>query len=148
MIEINDNNLVVDGKQMPIEKINIIKLIKNKLYLSNNIVEISPKSYKLDEVVAALQEAGLTNFVKIENAIVNAGNVESMYIKYYQYAGISIFQCEKYNADMCNLVICCKNGKEETISFSSSKEAEKNYHILDSVVTEIKNKQVFEKLAD
>ena len=148
MIEINGNMLFIDEKSTQIENINIIKSIKNKLYFSNNIVEISPKSHNIDEVYSVLQQAGLSNFVLINNAIVNASNIESMYIKYYQYAGLSILQCEKGNAEMCNLILCCKNGKEETISFPTTKEAEKCYHILDAAVADIKNRQVYEKLAD
>ena len=138
MIEIKNDNLIIDNKSTPINQINMIQSAKGKLYFSNSIVEISKESYDINEVFATLQAAGLKDFILIDNVIVNIENVESMYIKYFQYAGISIFQCDKENAEMYMLVLNCKNGRTENIFYRSSKEAEKSYHILDNAIIDYK----------
>lgn len=142
MLEVKNNNLIIDDKKRAIDEINMIQSAKGKLYFSNNIVEISQNSYDINEVYKTLQSAGLNNFVLYDNVIVNANNVESVYFKYFQYAGISIIQCDKANAEMCMLVLNCKNGISETISFRTDKEAEKCYHVIDNAITTLKNAQI------
>ena len=143
MIEIKNKTLIIDGKSAPIKDVNMIQSAKGKLYFSNKFVEVSKNSYEINDVYKILKNVGITNFVLVDKVIVNAENIKSLYIQYYQYAGLSIFQCDKANAEMCMLCINCKNGRSETISFSSAKEAEKCYHILDNAVADIKSSQIY-----
>ena len=78
----------------------------------------------------------------IDNVIVNTENVSDIYVKYFQYAGISIFQCNKENAEMYMLVMNCKNGKAETISFSSIEELEKYRNIIENSIANLKSSQM------
>ena len=142
MVEIKNNNLIIDGKSTPIDEINMIQSAKGKLYFSNNIVEISKESHDIKELNNIFQQAGLTNFVLIDNVIVNTENVSDIYVKYFQYAGISIFQCNKENAEMYMLVMTCKNGKAETISFSSIEELEKYRNIIENSIANLKSLQM------
>lgn len=142
MIEIKNDNLIIDKKTTPINQINMIQSAKGKLYFSNSIVEISEKPYDINEVYEKLQSAGCSNFVLIDNVIINVSNVDSTYIKYFQYAGISIFQCDKKNAEMYMLVLNCKNGRAENIFYRSAKEAEKAYHKLDDSIIDFKTAQL------
>ena len=143
MIEIKNDNLIIDKKSTPIKEINMIQSAKGKLYFSNKIVEIADGYYSIYGVYNLLKKAGFTNFVYLDNVVVNAENINSLHINYYQFAGLSIFQSNKENAEMYMLVMNCKNGKSETISFSSAKEVEKCYHILDNVVSDIKSSQIY-----
>lgn len=145
MIKIKNNILTIDKKSTNIDEINMIQSVKDKLYFSNNIVEISPKPYDINLLHKNLVEAGLENFILLDNVIVNLDNVVSLYIKYFQYAGISIFQCNKEDAEMYMLAINCRNGKTETISFRTWAEAEKCYHTLDKALTDLRNSQVILK---
>ena len=93
-------------------------------------------------VVEGLVRTGIKNFVLIDNVIVNTENVSDIYVKYFQYAGISIFQCNKENAEMYMLVMTCKNGKAETISFSSIEELEKYRKTIENSITNLKSSQM------
>ena len=139
MIEVKNNNLIIDEKKYSINEINMIQSVNGKLYFSNNIVEISKNPYDINELHKKLTDAGFSNFELFNNSVVNVENIDSMYIKYFQFAGISIFQCDKKHAEMFMLVMNCKNGKAETISFRTAKEAEKCYHILDNAIIDFKN---------
>ena len=141
MIEIKNDNLIIDKKTTPINQINMIQSAKGKLYFSNSIVEISDKPHDSNELYNKLQSAGCSNFVLIDNVIVNVANIESSYMKYFQYAGISIFQCNRENAEMYMLVLNCKNGRAENILYRSAKEAEKAYHKLDDAIIDFKTAQ-------
>ena len=139
MLEIKNDNLIIGKKSTSIDEINMIQSAKGKLFFSNSIVEISKDAYDINEVYNELKKAGYSNFVLLDNAIVNVENINEVYIKYYQYAGISIFQCNKENAEMYMVVIACKNGKSETISFSSEIEAEKCCDLLNTALNNFKS---------
>lgn len=142
MLEVKNNNLIIDDKTRAIDEINMIQSAKGKLYFSNSIVEISENSYDINEVYKKLQSASSNNFVLIDNAIVNVNNIESLHKKYFQYAGISIIQCDRENYEMCMVVLNCKNGSSETISFRSEKEADDCCEIINKAIADLKAEQI------
>jgi len=143
MIEVKDNEIIIDGVVKYLNNVNLIKSENDSVYFSSNIVErIKKYPYNIKEVYKQINNAGLTNFWLTNNTIINLNNIESVHIKYYQYAGLSIIETSKLNAEKCFVNMVCKNRKIESIGFSSDKEAEKFYHELDDKLIEIKTAQL------
>lgn len=140
MIEIKGNKLKIDGKVMDLDEVNIIHQVKNNLHLSNSIVEFA-QNLDIKELFEKLKEKGFHNFILVNKALVNINNVDSLKIKYYQYAGISIYECEKKHAELYVISLECKDGKTESISFRTLAETEKYYQELDAKLTELNNKE-------
>jgi len=146
MIEVKNNNLIIDGVSKSLKDINIINCKGNAIYFSNNMVErIKEYPYTIEEVYNAITTAGYNGFWLVNNTLININNIEKVFIKYYQYAGLSIVESSKANAETCFVNIVCKNGKTESISFSSDKEAEKFYNDLDNKIIDIKQTEVLKK---
>ena len=142
MLEVKNNNLIIDDKTRAIDEINMIQSAKGKLYFSNSIVEISENSHDINEVYKKLQSAGFNNFILLNNVIVNVDNIDSLQRKYFQYAGISIIQCDKENYEMCMLVLNCKNNSSENISYGSCEDMEKDYNAIHNAMIDLKNDQL------
>lgn len=143
MLEVKDNKLIIDGITKDFKDINLINSKGDSVYFSNNMVErIKIYPYTVQEVYETLSNAGINSFWLVNNTIINLNNIERVYIKYYQYAGLSIIETLKANAETCFVNIVCKNGKTEAISFSSDKEAEKFYHELDNKIIDVKSEQI------
>lgn len=140
MIEIKNNQLIVDGFKIDLNEINVIHQVKNNLHLSNSIVEFA-QNLDIKELFEMLKEKGLINFILVNKALVNINNVASLKVKFYQYAGISIYECEKKHAELYVISLECKDGKTESISFRTLAETEKYYQELDAKLTELKNKE-------
>ena len=139
MVEIKNNALIIDGETKNLNNINIINGKNNFVYFSNNMLErIKNYPYPIEEIYALIKKAGLNNFWFVNNKIININNIQKVYIKYYQYAGLSIIESLRINAETCVVNIECVNGRTESISFSSDKEAEKFYHELDNRIIESK----------
>ena len=144
MIKIEDNKIIIDKVVKNLNDVNLIIGNDNTISFSSNLVErIKEYPYSISDLYTELTKAGLKSFWLINNKIINLNNIERVYIKYYQYAGLSIIETIKANAETCNVNIVCKNGKTETISFSSDKEAEKFYHQLDDKITDMKSEQIY-----
>ena len=139
MIEIKNNQLVIDGFKISLNDINIIHQVKNNLHLSNSIIEFA-KDIEIKDVFKVINNSE-NNFILINKAIVNLDNVESASIKYYQYAGISIYECEKKHAELYVLRLLCKDGNTETISFRTLEEVQKYYQELQNRLSELKTKE-------
>ena len=140
MVEIKNNALIIDGETKNLNNINIINGKNNFVYFSNNMLErIKNYPYSIEEVYSQIEKSGLKNFWFVNNTIINVNNILKVYIEYYQYAGLSIIKSSKTNAETCFVKIECVNGKTESISFSSDKEAEKFYHELDNKIINLKN---------
>jgi len=143
MLEVKDNKLKIGKTVKDLKDVNLINGKEKSISFSNNMLErITEYPYTLDEVYSVLTNAGLQNFWLVNNTIVNLNNVEDVKIKYYQYAGLSIVESTKENAETCFINIICKNGKTESISFSSVKEAEYFNNTLTSLLFELKNSQL------
>lgn len=139
MVEIKNDQLIIDDKKLDLTDVNIIHQVQNNLHLSNNIVEFA-QNQDVKEVFKKLSQHGYNNFMLINRAIVNLANVESAIIKYFQYAGISIYECEKKHAELHVISLNCKNGKTESISFRTFAEAEKFHQEINKKLAE-KNAQ-------
>ena len=146
MIEIKNNVLKINEIAKPVKDINIIKVVKDSVCLSNRMVDSVECDCKIEDLYQKFIDAKLNNFVLSNNTIINLENIKSLYIKNYQYAGISIYQCEKEHAELCLLVFVCKNGRNEIMPFSTFKEAEHWYHEIDTLITDYKNKEVIKGL--
>ena len=143
MLEVKDNKLIIDGIVKDLKDVNLINSKSNAIYFSNNMVErIKSYPYSIEEVYKVLENSGINTFWLVNNTIINLNNIERVFIKYYQYAGLSIVETLKENAETCFVNIVCKNGKTETISFSSDKEAEKFYHELDNKIINLKSEYI------
>lgn len=143
MLELKNNKLIIDGVEKNLKDINLIIGNENTISFSSNLVErIKEYPYSILDLYAELTKTGLKSFWLTNNKIINLNNIERVYIKYYQYAGLSIIETIKSNAEKCNVNIVCKNGKTESVSFSSDKEAEKFYHELDNKIMDIKSEQI------
>ena len=143
MLEVKDNKLIIDGIVKDLKDVNLINSKSNAIYFSNNMVErIKSYPYSIEEVYKVLENSGINTFWLVNNTIINLNNIERVFIKYYQYAGLSIVETLKENAETCFVNIVCKNGKTESISFSSDKEAEKFYHELDNKIINLKSEYI------
>ena len=93
MVEIKNNALIIDGETKNLNNINIINGKNNFVYFSNNMLErIKNYPYPIEEIYALIKKAGLNNFWFVNNKIININNIQKVYIKYYQYAGLSIIE--------------------------------------------------------
>ncbi|MBQ8615364.1 MAG: hypothetical protein IJ415_02240 [Clostridia bacterium] len=146
MIKIEQDKIIFDGLEKDIEDINVINISKNYLCFSSRIADCVKYDKDIDSFYQELTKAKLSGFALIENNIINLNNVISLHIDFYQYAGISIHQCSKENAELYHLNLVCKNGRKETIPFRTFKEAEKCYHGIDIALTDLRNKEASEKL--
>ena len=123
MLEVKDNKLIIDGIVKDLKDVNLINSKSNAIYFSNNMVErIKSYPYSIEEVYKVLENSGINTFWLVNNTIINLNNIERVYIKYYQYAGLSIVETLKENAETCFVNIVCKNGKTESISFTNSSD--------------------------
>lgn len=139
MLEVKDNKLIIDDTVKDLKDINLINGKNNNVYFSDNMLErIKIYPYSVEKVHLALLNAGLNDFWLVNNTIINLNNIERVYIKYYQNAGVSVVESSKANAATCFVNIVCKNGRTESISFSSDKEAEKFYHLIDDKIADMK----------
>lgn len=145
-MEIKNNKLIIGDKTKNIEEINIIKAAKGGVYLSNNIVDFAECDLSLERLHEGIVRAGFENFHVVNNMIINIENIESMHIKYYQYAGISIYQSSREHSEFCLLNLVCRKGKIEVIPCSTPQEAEHWHHEIDTLVTDYKNKEVAKHL--
>ena len=142
MLEIKNNNLIIDGKAKSLNDINVINgNEKTVCIFVNMLVGVKKHDCSIKDLHKQLVEAGYNNFMLTNNAIINLNNIENMYIKYYQYAGISILESSKANAELCLLNLVCKNGKTESMSFNSNKEADKVYRTINDKLIDFKNAQ-------
>lgn len=146
MIKIQENKLILNGKEKNLNDVIIINGKENSIYFSNNLVErLKEYPYTIEEVYNAILSAGLTGFWFVNNTIININNIEKVNITYYQKVGLSIVESSKANAETCFVNIVCKNGKTERISFSSDKEAEHFYHELDDKISDLKAAEVYKQ---
>jgi len=146
MIEIKKDKFIINGNEKMLKNVNIIKTEKDGLCFSNRFTDCVDCEYDTNDLYQSIVGAGLKGFMMANDVIVNLNNVESMFIKYYQLAGISIHACKQDHADLCLLTLVCKNGRTESIPFNTHKEAEKCYHEIDSKLSDLKNEEVVEKL--
>lgn len=146
MIKINEDKIIADGLEKDINKIVVVNWSKNYLSFSSRIADCVKYEKGIEAFYEELTNAGLTGFVLVDNNIINLNNIASLYIEFYQYAGISIHQSTKANAELYHLNLVCKNGKKETIPFRTFKETEQCYHEIDAALTELRNKEAVEGL--
>ena len=146
MIKINKDKIVADGLEKEIDKIVVINWSKNYLSFSSRIADCVKYEKGIEAFYEELNNAGLTGFVLVDNNIVNLNNIASLHIEFYQYAGISIHQSSKENAELYHLSIVCKNGRKETIPFRTFKETEQCYHAIDAALTDLRNNEAVASL--
>lgn len=139
MVEVKNNKLMIDGSKTALDQINVIHQVGDNLHVSNSIVEFA-KNVSIKDVYKQVSKAN-GNFMLINRAMVNLDNVESVGIKYYQYAGISIYECDKKNAELYTLSLQCANGKTEAISFKTLLEVQKAFRQLKLKLVELKNNE-------
>ena len=142
IMEIKNNEIKIEHKVKKLSDVNVIKVSKGYVYLSSRLVDCIESNLTIDEIETALIDAEYNDFYKSDNMLINIENVKSMFIRHYQYAGISIYECNKNNSDLNIVNLVCKNGKNESIPFSTFKEAEAFYHDVDSAIIEYKSREI------
>ena len=145
-LDIKDGKILVEGFDREIDKINMINLSREYLSFSSKISDSHKYNGDINSVYQLLIDANIKGLLLQGNNIINLNNVVSLYIDYYQYAGISIHKSSMANAEMCLLTLVCKDGKKESIPFRTHKEAEKCYHEIDGALSDLRNKEVMEGL--
>ena len=125
MIAVYNDKINIDNTIKNLNKINVIKGNEKSFYFSDNLVTGEGEfPYNIKHLHSVLQRAEKTNFILTENAIVNIQNVKEVVMEYFQYAGISIYKCCKKDAELYVVSLLCTNGKTESISYHSFKQAQ------------------------
>ena len=138
MIKAEENNLHIDGAAIPFKKIHMVKPFGEDCYIVNILTgKCVQFPYKLEEVYTALKAAGKTEFMLINNIILNCGVVDMQYI-----------QTAKSKKDELGyaLHIVFNNGRTEQIFFKTHNEAEAFYHEIDNKLIDIKTAKCLENL--
>lgn len=138
MIKINEDKIIADGLEKDLSNINVINLSNKYLSFSSRIADCVKYEGDIESFYKKITNAGLNGYLLLGNNVINLNNVVSLHIEYYQYAGISIHKCSPEHAEMYLLTIECQNGKKETISFRTNKEAEQCYKEINSAFKQLK----------
>ena len=141
-MEIKNNELKIEHKTKKLSDINVIRVARGYVYLSSSLVDCIQSELTISDIKDALNNAGIDEFYEVENMLINTDNIKNMFIKHYQYAGISIYQCEKDHSDLNVVNIVCKNGKTESVPFSTFREAEAFYHEVDSAICSYRSREI------
>lgn len=142
MLKINKDKIIADGMEKSYDNITVMTLARNYLSFSGGIADCVQYDGKIKDVYNALLDAGITGFILHDNNLININNIQSSCIDFYQYAGISIHQCSKDNAELYHLKLMCKNGKTETIPFRTFNEAEDLHFIINNALIELSSEEV------
>ena len=141
MIEIKKDKIIADGIERDIDNINVISYSRNYLSFSSRIADCAKYEKGIDSFYEEIKKAGLKDFVLYESEIINMGNVLSIDMEFYQYAGISILKTSKENAELYDVVLKCRNGKKETIPFRTYKEAEECLSVIQQALQQMKSEE-------
>lgn len=140
MIKIENKYIDIDGAQIPYKNIHIVKSFgENDLYFLNiRNGKCTQYPYKLEELYEALRIAGKSNFILVENWIVNCCKIDRLCI---QTAKDTLTGKMGFA-----LHVVFDNNRDEEIFFDTHIEAERYYHIIDSKITDIKNEEAIRNL--